>query len=196
MLRRVCVFCGSSQGARPAYGDAATKLGVTLARRSIELVYGGGNIGLMGVLADATLAAGGKVIGVIPESLRRLEVAHEGLSDLRVVHSMHERKAVMADLSDGFVALPGGLGTFEELLEIMTWSQLGIHNKPVGLLDVAGYFDALVALLQHAVAEKFLRIEHYRQLLVATEPDALVEQLAAYRPPLSDVAKWIDRDQR
>jgi len=195
-MRRICVFCGSSPGARPRYADAARSLGNALAKRSIELVYGGGNVGLMGVLADATLEAGGRVIGVIPESLRALEVAHQGLPDLRVVQSMHERKALMADLADGFIALPGGLGTFEELLEIATWSQLGIHSKPIGLLNVAGYFDALLALLDHAVAERFLRPEQREQLLVADAPQSLLDHLAAYRAPETDIGKWIDRDQR
>jgi uncharacterized protein (TIGR00730 family) len=167
-----------------------------LAGRSIELVYGGGNVGLMGTLADAALAGGGGVIGVIPESLRALEVAHQGLPDLRVVGSMHERKALMADLSDGFIALPGGLGTFEELLEITTWSQLGMHRKPIGLLNVAGYFDALLNLLDHAVGERFLRREQRQELLVAVEPGTLLDEMTMYRAPLTDLKKWIDRDQR
>ena len=195
-MQRVCVFCGSSPGGRPLYGEAARALGAALAHDSIEVVYGGGNVGLMGILADATLAAGGNVIGVIPESLRALEVAHLGLSDLRIVHSMHERKALMADLADGFIALPGGLGTFEELLEMATWSQLGIHAKPIGVLNVAGFFDSLLALLDHAVSERFLRLEQRRQLLVSETPRALLNQMAAYRAPQTDVGKWIDRDQR
>jgi uncharacterized protein (TIGR00730 family) len=174
---------------------AAGCLSAVLAERGIELVYGGGNVVLMGRLADAALARGGRVIGVIPESLRALEVAHQGLPDLRVVPSMHARKALMADLADGFIALPGGLGTLEELFEIATWSQLGLHSKPIGVLNVAGYFDPLLALLNHAVAERFLRPEHRALLLVADEPNALVDAMNALRtrPP---EAKWIDRDQR
>jgi uncharacterized protein (TIGR00730 family) len=149
----------------------------------------------MGLLADAMLAQGGEVIGVIPESLQALEVAHEGLSDLRVVESMHARKALMSDLSDGFIALPGGLGTFEELLEIATWSQLGLHSKPVGVLNVAGYFDPLLSLLDHAVAERFLRNDHRQLFLVASEPQALLEAMLAFRAPTTS-GKWIDRDRR
>jgi hypothetical protein len=194
-LRRVCVFCGSSSGARPVYEATARELGTLLARQGIGLVYGGGNIGLMGVLADAVLEGGGSVIGVIPESLRAREVAHEGLPDLRVVHSMHERKALMADLSDAFVALPGGFGTLEELLEITTWSQLGIHVKPIAVLNVEGYFDPLLALLDHAVAERFLRPEHRRILLVAEGVAQAVAELLGFEPPPGG-PKWIDRDER
>jgi uncharacterized protein (TIGR00730 family) len=195
IVRRLCVFCGSSPGARSVYADAARALSAVLAQREIELVYGGGNVGLMGILADAMLAGGGKVIGVIPEALRGLEVAHEGLPDLRVVGSMHERKALMADLSDGFIALPGGIGTLDELIEITTWSQLGIHGKPIGLLNVARYFDPLLGMLDHAVIERFMRPEHRRILLVREEPNPLLDAMTALRavPP---EAKWIDRDQR
>jgi len=191
-VRRVCVFLGSSPGARPAYADAARSLARVLVERDIELVYGGGNVGLMGVLADAVLEAGGHVIGVIPEALVALEVAHTGLPDLRRVGSMHERKATMAELADGFVTLPGGLGTFEECFEILTWAQLGMHASPCGLLDVAGYWDALRAMLQHAVDERFLRPEHVGLLLVDERPGALLDAMAAWRPP--PLAKWIDRD--
>jgi len=194
-MRRVCVFCGSSPGARPVFAAAARGLSDVLAGRAIGLVYGGGKVGLMGLLADGMLAQGGEVIGVIPESLQALEVAHEGLSDLRVVESMHARKALMSDLSDGFIALPGGLGTFEELLEIATWSQLGLHSKPVGVLNVAGYFDPLLSLLDHAVAERFLRPDHRQLFLVATEPQALLEAMLAFRAPTTS-GKWIDRDRR
>ncbi|MBI4516023.1 MAG: TIGR00730 family Rossman fold protein [Deltaproteobacteria bacterium] len=193
-IRRLCVFCGSSPGARPAYAGAAVELSACLVRRGIELVYGGGNVGLMGILADAMLARGGHVIGVIPESLRALEVAHVGLPDLRVVESMHGRKALMADLADGFIALPGGLGTLEELFEVATWRQLGLHDKPLGLLNVGGYFDPLIALLDHAVSERFLRPEHRQLLLVAPEPAGLIEAFLAFKPPAPE-KKWIDRNQ-
>ena len=190
-LRRVCVFCGSSPGARPAYRAAAEELGRLLAARGLGLVYGGGNVGLMGVLADAALAAGGEVIGVIPRALVDLEVAHTGLRDLRIVDSMHERKAAMAELAGAFVALPGGIGTLEELFEVWTWAQLGLHAKPCALLDVAGYYAPLVAFLEHAVAARFLRPVHRAMLTVTADPQALLDHLAAYSPPV--VAKWIDR---
>lgn len=184
ILRRLCVFCGSSGGANADYAAAARDLGAALAERRIELVYGGGNIGLMGVLADAVLERGGAVTGVIPESLRARELAHGGLSRLHVVDSMHARKAMMADLSDGFVALPGGLGTLEELLEIATWAQLDLHERPIGLANVAGYFNPLLSMLDRAVAERFLRPEHRELLLVAEDPRILVERMAALaRPP-------------
>ena len=194
MLARVCVFCGSSPGARAAYADAARAVGELLAERGIELVYGGGNVGLMGILADAALARGGHVIGVIPEALRALEVAHRGLPDLRVVASMHERKAIMADLSDAFLALPGGIGTLEELLEIATWSQLGLHQKPVGLLNVEQYFTGLQTQLDHAVRERFLLPEHRALIVVGEDARTLLTALAD-RPPTS-ADKWIDRDER
>jgi uncharacterized protein (TIGR00730 family) len=191
-MKRVCVFLGSSPGARPEYAEATRVLGRELVARGLELVYGGGNVGLMGVLADAVLEAGGHVIGVIPESLVVREVAHTGLPDLRRVRSMHERKAMMADLSDAFVTLPGGIGTFEECFEILTWAQLGMHESPCGLLDVAGYWRAMRAMLQHAVEERFLRPEHVALLHVAKTPAALLDALAHARPP--QVRKWIDRD--
>jgi len=190
-LRRVCVFCGSSPGARPEYRATAEALGRMLAARGLGLVYGGGNVGLMGVLADAALAAGGEVIGVIPRALVDLEVAHTGLRDLRIVDSMHERKAAMAELAGAFVALPGGIGTLEELFEVWTWAQLGLHAKPCALLDVAGYYAPLVAFLEHAVAARFLRPVHRAMLTVTADPQALLDHLAAYSPPV--VAKWIDR---
>jgi uncharacterized protein (TIGR00730 family) len=190
-VRRVCVFCGSSLGSRPAYADAARGLGEALARRRIGLVYGGGSIGLMGVVADAALAAGGEVVGVIPASLERRELAHGGLTQLHVVGSMHERKARMAELADGFVALPGGMGTLEELAEVLTWAQLGLHRKPCALLDAGGYFRPLIAFLDHAVAEGFVRSEHRAMLLVEEDAEALLDRLARYRPPA--VEKWIDR---
>lgn len=190
-MRRVCVFCGSSLGSRPAYPDAARRLGEALARRRIGLVYGGGGIGLMGVIADAALAAGGEVIGVIPGALEGRELAHGKLTKLLVVGSMHERKAKMAELSDAFVALPGGLGTLEELAEVLTWAQLGLHRKPCALLDVGGYWQPLTALLDHAVAERFVRPEHRAMLLVDDDPEAILDRLSSYRPPA--VEKWIDK---
>jgi len=190
-LQRICVFTGSRPGARADYGAAARALGRTLAQRGIGLVYGGGNVGLMGEMADAALASGGEVIGVIPESLVRKEVAHGGLSELRVVRSMHERKAQMADLADAFIALPGGMGTLEELFEILTWAQLGLHAKPCGLLDVCGYFERLLGFLDRAVAEDFLRQDHRRLLLYAEEAESLLEAFAHYRATPAE--RMIDR---
>ncbi|HKE12357.1 MAG TPA: TIGR00730 family Rossman fold protein [Myxococcota bacterium] len=193
-MRRVCVFCGSSAGGRPSYRDAAAQLGRTLAERRIALVYGGASVGLMGVLADAVLHAGGSVVGVIPQALAKEEVVHDGLTALRIVGSMHERKAVMADLSDGFIALPGGMGTLDELFEMVTWAQLGLHRKPCGLLDVEGYFAPLLAFLDHAVKERFVKETHRALLLVAAEPGALLDAFAAQRA--SAVAEWTDRNGR
>ncbi len=193
MLNRVCVFCGSSDGRRPSYRAAAGQLGRLLASRHLGVVYGGGNIGLMGALADAALAAGGEVIGVIPEHLVSKELAHRGV-DLRVVHSMHERKALMSDLSDAFIALPGGFGTFEEFCEVLTWSQLGLHVKACALLNVEGYYDALLALFDRAVEEGFVRPENRRLVLVDEDADRLLDRLAAWRSP--HVERWIDRDER
>jgi len=190
-MRRLCVFCGSSWGANAHYADVARRMGTLLVQRGIGLVYGGGNVGLMGVLADTVLAGGGHVIGVIPQSLVDLEVAHAGLPDLRVVGSMHERKALMADLADGFIALPGGIGTLEEFCEILTWGQLGFHRKPCGLVNAAGYFDHLMAFLDHAVSERFLRSEHRSMVLVESEPEGLLDRFVVYRPP--QLEKWIDR---
>ncbi|HEX8559576.1 MAG TPA: TIGR00730 family Rossman fold protein [Pyrinomonadaceae bacterium] len=190
----MCVFCGSNEGARPAYVEAARAMGRALAVRGVGLVYGGGRVGLMGAVADAALGAGGEVIGVIPEALLAREVGHRSLTELRVVASMHERKALMADLSDAFVALPGGFGTFEEFCEVLTWSQLGIHRKPCGLLNVGGYYDALLALFDHAVGEGFVRPPHRALVVEATEPGAMLELLAGHRPP--EVEKWIDRRER
>ncbi len=191
-VRRVCVFCGSAAGARPAYRRAAARLGEALARRGLGLVYGGGSIGLMGMVADAALAAGGEVVGVIPRRLARKEIAHAGLTRLRVVPSMHARKAMMADLADAFVAMPGGLGTLEELTEVLTWAQLGLHAKPCALLEVAGYWRPLIRLLDHAVEERFLKPEHRRLLLVERSPERLLDRLGRWRPP-PHVRKWIDR---
>ncbi|WP_370655553.1 TIGR00730 family Rossman fold protein [Candidatus Binatus sp.] len=190
-MKRVCVFCGSSPGRTPEYIDAAVNLGRAMAARGIGLVYGGASVGLMGAIADAVLQAGGDVVGVIPESLVKYEVAHRGLPDLRVVRSMHERKAAMADLADGFIAMPGALGTLDEFFEVLTWSQLGEHTKPCGLLNVGGYYTQMLAFLDHAVDERFLRSQHRGMLLVETEPIAMLDRLAAYRPP--KIEKWIDR---
>ena len=188
-MQSVCAFCGSNPGARLAYAEAARALGRTLAERGLRLVYGGAAVGLMGTLADAALAAGGTVVGVIPGMLVEREIAHAGLTEIRVVQSMHERKSVMAELSDGFIALPGGAGTLEELFEVWTWSQLGLHRKPVGLLNVEGYFDSLIAFLDHQTDERFMRREHRDMLLVGDDPAALLARFAEYRPPL--VEKWI-----
>jgi len=180
VLRRVCVFCGSKHGARPEYADAARALAAAMVARGIDLVYGGGRVGLMGVVADAVLEAGGGVIGVIPDHMSDREICHYGLTDLRIVGSMHERKALMYELSDGFAALPGGLGTLEELFEITTWSQLGLHEKPTGLLDVNGFYAPLVGFLDQLVTEGFVNERHRRLLRVAAEPAGLLERLAAF----------------
>jgi uncharacterized protein (TIGR00730 family) len=198
-MNRICIFCGSSPGKRPEYRSAAEALGRLLAERGLELVYGGGNIGLMGIVADACLATGGSVIGVIPEALVGREVAgraveHSSLTRLDVVDSMHTRKARMAELADGFIALPGGFGTFEELFEILTWAQLGFHQKPIGLLDVAGYYDPLLALCDRAVAEGFLSHRNRELLLAHTEPAAILDALIAYRP--APVIPWIREEQQ
>jgi uncharacterized protein (TIGR00730 family) len=190
-MRRICVFSGSSSGRREAYGEAAVALGRTLVGRGYGLVYGGARVGLMGAIADAVLAAGGEAIGVIPRALVTREVAHAGLTDLRVVASMHERKAMMSELSDGFVALPGGWGTLEELFEVMTWGQLGLHAKPCGLLNVDGYFDPLLAFLERAVDEQFVRAEYAPLLAVSASPSGLLDRFERFEPPR--VTKWIDR---
>jgi uncharacterized protein (TIGR00730 family) len=188
---RLCIFCGSSPGARPEYSDATVELAQLLAGRGIGVVYGGASVGLMGLLADTALKAGGEVIGVIPEALERKEVSHRGLSDLRVVGSMHERKALMAELSEGFIALPGGSGTLEELFEVFTWTQLGLHRKPCALLNAAGYYDGLTAFLDHAVTERFMKAEHRAMLLCEDTPSAVLGALESYEPPVVD--KWLDR---
>jgi uncharacterized protein (TIGR00730 family) len=192
-MRRVCVYAGSNPGNDPAYTDAARALARLLAEREIGLVYGGGKVGLMGVLADTVLAAGGQVIGVMPQALVDREIGHRGLTELRVVDSMHDRKALMADLSDAFVAVPGGIGTLEELIEVYTWSQLGIHDKACGVLNVCGYYDPLAAFLDHAVGEGFLRAQHRAVLSVAADPGELLDRLAAFEPPT--VRKWLELDQ-
>lgn len=191
VLRQVCVFTGSSPGARPEYAAAAVALGRLLAERGIGLVYGGATVGLMGAVADAALAAGGHVTGVIPRALMERELGHQGLTELRVVESMHQRKQAMADQADGFIAMPGGMGTLEELTEILTWAQLGIHAKPCGILNVAAYFDGLLGFLDHAVAERFLRGEHRALLMAAVEPAPLLDAMLAWAP--RPVEKWLDR---
>lgn len=192
-MKRVCVFCGSSPGARPSYRDAAVRLGAAIAARGLGLVYGGAHVGLMGVVADAALAARGEVIGVLPRALEARELAHRGLSELHVVESMHERKARMAELSDCFIALPGGVGTLEETFEAWTWTQLGLHAKPCALLDVDGYYAPLQTFLEGAVTERFVRSEHRAMLLVDDDPERLLDALAAWRAPI--VEKWLDRDE-
>jgi uncharacterized protein (TIGR00730 family) len=188
---RLCIFCGSSPGARPGYAAATEELARLLAQRGIGIVYGGASVGLMGLLADTALEAGGEVIGVIPAALQKKEIGHTGLTHLEVVSSMHERKALMAELSNGFVALPGGSGTLEELFEVFTWSQLGLHRKACALLNVAGYYDGLAAFLDHAVAERFLRPEHRAMLLCEDSPLAVLDALGRFEPPVVD--KWLDR---
>jgi len=188
-LVRICVYAGSNPGANPAYAEAAADLARLLTRRGIGIVYGGAHRGLMGILADTALEAGGEVIGVMPQALVDREIAHTRLTELHVVASMHERKALMAELADGFVALPGGAGTLEELIEVYTWSQLGLHGKPMGVLNVAGYYDGLAALLDHAVQEGFLRTQHRAALHTAATPAELLEQFADWRP--STVGKWL-----
>ena len=189
-MRRVCVFCGSSVGARPEYREAARALARALTRRGIGLVYGGARVGVMYEIAATALEAGGEVIGVIPQELVDREVAFTELSDLRIVGSMHERKALMAELSDGFIALPGGLGTIEELLEVLTWAQLGLHKKPCGLLNVCRYFDALMGFLDHAVGQRFIKQEHLGMLLIEEDPEALLARFGRYHSPSVDKTGW------
>ena len=181
-FQRICVFCGTNAGSRPDYGEAARELGKLLAEEDIELVYGGASVGIMGELADAVHEHGGHVTGIIPQQLVKKEAAHTGIPDLIVVASMHQRKSQMADMSDGFIALPGGIGTMEGFFEILTWGQLGIHRKPSGLLNVAGYFDELIKFLDHAVAEGFLTEEHRATIMVETEAKKLLKRMRAYAP--------------
>ena len=193
MFRRICVFCGSSPGARPAYASAAIALASELAARKIAVVYGGSNVGLMRILADTALELGGDVIGVIPQSLVSREVAHDRLSEIRVVASIHERKALMAELSDGFIALPGGFGTLDEFCEVLTWTQLGLQAKPAGLLNVEGYYDHLLRLFDHAVVEQFLKPAHRRIVIAEQSPAALIDRMLECQLPAED--KWIARGQ-
>jgi uncharacterized protein (TIGR00730 family) len=191
-VKRICVFCGSNSGGDPAFSAAAREVGNRIASKQLGLVYGGGNIGLMGVVADAALASGGEVIGVIPQALVEKELAHRGITRLHVVRSMHERKALMADLSDGFIALPGGYGTLDEFCEIVTWAQLGLHSKPCGILNVAGYYNPFLEQIENAVRARFIRAEHRASLLVETIPERLLEQMERFEPAVTH--KWIDRD--
>lgn len=190
-MKRLCVFCGSSVGSNPAYAEAAVTLGALLARRGIGLVYGGGNVGLMGAIADAALTAGGEVIGVIPKALADREVAHHGVTELRVVDSMHTRKAMMADLSDAFIAMPGGVGTFEEFFEAITWTQLGLHRKACGLLNVAGFYTPLAAFIDQAVSDGFIKPVHRAAIVVDDNPERLLDTLTTIDLP--DVPKWSNR---
>jgi hypothetical protein len=193
-MKSICVFCGSSSGVRPEYADAARQLGALLAERGIGLVYGGGRVGLMGLIADAVLAHGGHVSGVIPEFLFKKEIEHKGASDLRIVGSMHERKALMADLADGFIALPGGWGTLDEFCEILTWAQLGLHTKPCGLLNVAAYYDSFLQFFDTATTEGFVQPQYRALVLADTDPARLLDRMAAYQPP--PTVKWMKDEQR
>jgi uncharacterized protein (TIGR00730 family) len=193
MVSKISVFCGSSDGMRSSYREAASTLGRLLAARGVAVVYGGGNVGLMGALADAALEGGGEVIGVIPEHLVAKELAHRGV-DLRIVHSMHERKALMGDLADAFIALPGGFGTLEEFFEVLTWSQLGLHAKPCALLNVHGYYDSLLGFFNLAVQEGFVRDESRNLVLVEDDAVRLLDRLAGWQPPA--LPQWINRDER
>jgi uncharacterized protein (TIGR00730 family) len=193
-MRRICVFCGSSRGNRPEYGAAAEEMAAELVRRNIGLVYGGGNVGLMGIIADAVLRAGGEAQGVIPEHLMAREVGHNGLTKLHVVRSMHERKALMADLSDAFVAMPGGFGTLEEFCEVVTWTQLGLHAKPCGILNVLGYYSPLLAMFDHAVEERFLKPENRALVMARESPADLLQALEEWSPV--HVEKWLSRETR
>jgi len=192
-MHSICVFCGSQPGNSPIYAEAARASARAIAARGLRIIYGGGNVGLMGVFADAALAAGAQVTGVIPHALHEREVGHHGLADLRVVNSMHERKALMAELADAFIALPGGLGTFEEMFEMLTWAQLGIHRKPCGILNVGSFYDSLIAFLDHAVAAGFLKPEHRGILVIDHEPQVLLERLIDHQLP--EVKAWIKRNQ-
>jgi uncharacterized protein (TIGR00730 family) len=193
-IERLCVFCGSRSGNNPAYASAAEHLGGELAAAGIGLVFGGGRVGLMGVLANAVLSAGGRAVGVIPKSLVEKEIAHCSLTELHIVNSMHERKALMADLADAFVLLPGGFGSWEEFCEIFTWLQLGIHRKPCGVLNVAGYYDSLLMQTSRAVSDGFLRASHLESMIVATDPRSLLSRLAV--APVFQEAKWITKPER
>jgi uncharacterized protein (TIGR00730 family) len=192
-MKAICVYCGSSPGRLEDYADGARALASALVARNLGLVYGGASIGLMGLVANTVLQLGGRVVGVIPKGLARKEVMHRHLSELHVTQSMHERKTLMAELSDGFIAMPGGIGTFEEIFEIWTWAQLGIHAKPCGLLNVAGYYDALTTFLDHAATEQFLKPDQRSMLMVEQTPDVLLDRFASYQPP--SVRRWLDADE-
>lgn len=193
MIKSICVFCGSSPGFSPIYKDTAKELGRDIAARGWTLIYGGGSVGLMGVVADAVMETGGKVIGVIPEALLARELGHRGITDLRVVDTMHERKAMMADLADAFIALPGGIGTFEEFFEILTWAQLGIHSKPCGMINANGYYQPVLDLLANAVQEGFMRKEHQELVLSSETARELLEKIVEYKP--THFQKWIQNKQ-
>lgn len=190
-MTRLAVYCGSSPGGDPAYADAARALGREMAARGIGLVFGGGHVGLMGTIADAVLAAGGEAIGVIPTALRDKELAHKGCTELHIVSTMHERKALMADLANGFIAMPGGFGTLEEIFEMLTWGQLGYHPKPCGFLNVGGYYDALFVFLDGCVEARFVTRVHRDMIIASSEPDTLLDEIRVFQPP--DQAKWLDR---
>jgi uncharacterized protein (TIGR00730 family) len=190
-MQRLCVYCGSRHGSQPEYSEAAKNLARALVKRDIEVVYGGASVGTMGLLADTVLAEGGRVIGIIPQSVVGKEIVHQGLSDLRVVKSMHERKMLMAELSDGFIALPGGLGTLDELFEILTWGQLGLHQKPCGLLNISNYYRGLINFLDHAVSESFISAVHRAMLLVEEDPEQLLERFERHQA--APAARWVDR---
>lgn len=192
-IASLCVYCGSAAGGSPAFADAARALGRELVRRDIGLVYGGGNVGLMGAIADEVMANGGRATGVIPEALMKREVGHHGLTELHVVRDMHERKAMMAELADGFIAMPGGFGTLEELFEVTTWAQLGLHQKPIGLLNVNGFYDGLTGFASHLVAEGFVRPDHARLLMHAPDAAGLLDQFERYVPNIK--VKWLEREQ-
>jgi len=192
-MKSICVYCGSSPGRQEAYANAARDLAKSLVDRNLRLVYGGASVGIMGLVADAVLHLGGEAVGVIPDALMRKELAHPNLTELHVTRSMHERKTMMAELSDGFIALPGGVGTLEELFEIWTWAQLGFHGKPCGLLNIAGYYDALITFLDHTVEEQFVREPHRSMLLVEHDPEALLDRFAGYEPPT--VQKWVEKSE-
>jgi uncharacterized protein (TIGR00730 family) len=191
-MKSICVFCGASSGASEVYADGARQLAASLVKRQISLVYGGGNIGLMGVIADEVMRLGGHVTGVIPQALMDKEVGHTGLSKLHIVRNMHERKALMADLSDGFIAMPGGIGTLEELFEIFTWLQLGFHEKPLGLLNIAGFYDELLVFLKSTTEAKFLKTEHLNQLLNETDPEQLLQKFSTFKP--THLTKWVGKN--
>ncbi|MBD9358855.1 LOG family protein [Methylomonas albis] len=192
-INSICIYCGSSPGRLDAYGEAAQTLAQALVSRNIRLVYGGAGIGIMGTVADQVLKLGGQAIGVIPKALAHKEVAHPNLTELHVTQSMHERKMLMAELADGFIALPGGIGTLEELFEIWTWAQLGFHQKPCGLLNVVGYYDALINFLDHVAAEQFVKPHHREMLMVEADPNLLLNRYAHYQPPA--VKHWVNKDE-
>ncbi len=192
-LKSLCVYCGSSVGRDTVYADAACSLARVMVERGIRLVFGGGSVGIMGAVADEVLRLGGEAVGVIPQALMRKELAHAGLTEMHVTPSMHARKTLMAELSDAFVALPGGIGTFEELFEVWTWGQLGFHDKPCAILNVGGYYDRLVEFLDHASAEEFVRPVHRGMLIVESDPELLLERFSAYQPPAQP--KWVKSDE-